>query len=255
MTCRTARRLEQEAIRHCVAAIFGWEGVPPAKALLNRDVLEAVVRHYTLVLDRLALAGVLDDPDLQRLAEFLAEPGVETLGSIVDAIPPNGRTFHQPPGRAAPTPEDRERAAESRNRVYEGPWDVDSVATEAEQVLEFIRGHRFRSVAVMMSRCGGYTHARIASECGISQSRSWLHEKWFEGLSGGQRSGIINIGASAYGGRHAHQDHAGSGAGKPRLWETFTRAIAAVDAIDRIEAGLWKSKERQDLDDDADDAE
>jgi hypothetical protein len=250
---RTARRLEQEAIRHCVFAIFGWEGNLPENALLNRDVLEAVVRHYTVVLDRLGLAGELEDPDLRRLAEFLAEPSVETFGSMVDAIPAMGRTFRQPPGRKAPSPD--ERAAEPRDRGYDGPWDPDSVTAVARQVLEFIRRHRFRSAAIMMSRCGGYTHARIARECGIPQTRSWLYEKWFEGLSGCQRRGIIAIGCAAYRGRDARQDHAVPGNTKPRLWETFMRAIAAVDAIDRIESRLWELKESEDVVDEADELE
>ena len=227
------RSLEHLVLRHCFFGVFGWEGSSPDKTLLNPDVLSSLAKHYAGVLDEMALAGELDNPALRLLLEFLTEPSVSTLGAMVDAIPPRGRMFRQPRGRTRPAA-DSCRACEEMNAVSRDAMTVDQ---EAEQVLQFVRQHEFRSAAVMLSRCAGYTHTEIAKRSGITQSRSYRHEKWFEGLPDVNRAGIIALGTTAC---KSHEAATGGNEHEPATLETFTSAIRSPDAIRAVQAELAK---------------
>jgi hypothetical protein len=187
------------------------------------------------VLDELDLAGELKNPALRLLSEFLTEPSVSTFGAMVDAIPPRGRMFRQPKGRAKP--DEGSSPARDNGQADADVWSRTLPRGQAEHVLEFIRQHDFRSAAVMLSRCVGYTHTEIARKFGISRSRSYRHEKWFEGLPSAHRTGIIVLGNAI---RERHEAAAGADEPEPVTLGLLTRAIQSPESLGLLEGTCAK---------------
>jgi len=215
------RRFENEMLRHCLVRVVGWEGAPPDPTLCNADVLGAILRHYAGVLDDMAPAGVSGSHDLRLLGEFLTEPSGQTLGAIVDAIPGPRRTFTQPRGRSVPHLE----SMAPGNMAGAGGAELAT----PEEVLGFMREHADRCVVVMLSRGGGFTHTQIARKFGVSRSRCYRYEKWFESLPAAHRAGIIAVGFAAAE-RHRADDTA---------FEVTSRLIGSPEA-EEIMAAQWE---------------
>lgn len=218
------RRLENEILRHCLVRVAGWEGGPPDSTLCNVDVLKAIFQHYASVLDDRAVAGVSDSHDLRLLGEFLTEPSVRTLGAIVDAIPMPRRTFTQPRGRSVP-----QLGPTSPRSVAEGGGA--NLAT-SDEVLGYMRKHAERCTVVMLSRGGGFTHTQIATMFGVSRSRCYRYEKWFESLPSAHRAAIIAVGSAA----------AGQHDGDVTAFEVTSRLIASPEAEEIVAARMDRVK-------------
>jgi hypothetical protein len=220
------RKLEQDALQHCLTAVFGWEGGLPNKTLCNTDVFAALFQHYATVLDDAHAAGTLTNPDLIRLAEFLTEPSVQNLSAMVAGIPEHGRTFSQP--------RDRQAGSAKRAAIKSSLSSTSGISAEGEpcehadrrgpstkEIVEFLRKHQDRVVVIMLSRGGGFTHSRIAKEFGISRSRCYRYEKWFEGLADEYRQAIIGLGSAARAKHH----------GGKQAFEIASRLIASTEAL------------------------
>lgn len=190
-----AYTLENAVLRHCLVSLFGWEGGLPDKTLCNREVLAGVAHRYATLLDSAFHGGRVPLAELKLLSEFLTEPSVETLGAVVDAIPASRRTFRQPRGRKSPPERDEPR--------HEAGNAADGETLAPEQVVAFIRKYEERSIVIMLTRGGGFTHARIARLFDISCSKCHRYEKWFEQLPTPYRVGIIAVGFAAAKRHHA----------------------------------------------------
>jgi hypothetical protein len=220
------RKLEQDALQHCLTAVFGWEGGLPNKTLCNTAVFGALVQHYATVLDDAHAAGTLTSPDLIRLAEFLTEPSVRSLSAMVAGIPENGRTFNKPRDRQAGS---AKRASINSSLSGKGESSAEGQPSEhhdhrslnAKEIVEFLRKHKDRVVVIMLSRGGGFSHSRIAKEFGISRSRCYRYEKWFEGLADEYRQAIIGLGSAARAKHH----------GGKQAFELASRLIASSEAL------------------------
>jgi len=224
------KKLQQEAIAYALTSIFRWEGQLTDRSLCDAAVLGAVVQHYATILDNAYAAGTLTNPAVLRLSEFLTEPSVRTFRSMAAKIPALARW-------AARFVEDRHSEPEMRSRGVEciapqhATPSVDNASYEsprptAEEIVEFMRQHQERVVVVMLSRGGGFTHGRIAKTFGISRSRCYRYEKWFEGLADDLRGGIIAVGFAAA------EKHFGN----DQAFDITSQLIESYEAIEIIAA-------------------
>lgn len=202
------KKLQQDAIAYALTSVFRWEGQPADASLCNAGVLNAAVQHYATILDNAYAAGTLTDPAVLRLSEFLTEPSVRTFRAMAAEVPTLARwaaRFRKDSrpeadgmcdGHEWPAPDDP--AQDADDTFDEGPRPT------AEEIVEFMRTHRERVVVIMLSRGGGFTHGKIAATFGISRSRCYRYQKWFEGLGDAYRRAIIAVGSAAA------EEHCGS---------------------------------------------
>lgn len=195
------KKLQQDAIAYALTSILRWEGQLTDRSLCNAPVLGAVVQHYATILDNAYAAGTLTDPAVLRLSEFLTEPSVPTFRAMASKIPNLARWAAKFLGDQHP-----EADAASKNPGWTAPEYSGSYPDDAadksprpalEEIVKFMRTHQERVIVVMLSRGGGFTHGRIAATFGISRSRCYRYEKWFEGLGDAYGGGIIAVGFAA----------------------------------------------------------
>jgi hypothetical protein len=195
------KRLQGEAIAYALTSILRWEGQLTDRFLCNAAVLSEVVQHYARILDNAYAAGTLKDPAVLRLSEFLTEPSLMTFRAMAAAIPalaPWTARFveDQRPEADAPVQDPEWSSSHYSDPIADDMVD-ESPRPNAEEIVEFMRTHQERVIVVMLSRGGGFTHGRIAATFGISRSRCYRYEKWFEGLGDAYRGGIIAVGFAA----------------------------------------------------------
>lgn len=223
-------KLQQEAIAYALTSILRWEGQLTDRSFCNAPVLAAVVQHYATILDNAYAAGTLTDPAVLRLSEFLTEPSVLTFRAMAAEIPNLARW-------AAKFLGDQHREADAASKdpdwtspEYSGSHRDDAVdgspRPAPEEIVEFMRTHQERVIVVMLSRGGGFTHGRIAAMFGISRSRCYRYEKWFEGLGDAHRGGIIEVGFAAA------ENHGGS----DQAFDITGQLIESYEAIEIIAA-------------------
>lgn len=195
------KKLQQEAIAYALTSIFRWEGQLTDRSLCNAPVLAAVVQHYATILDNAYAAGTLTDPAMLRLSEFLTEPSVLTFRAMAAEIPALARWAARFLGDQHPEADGTSQDPDWTSPEYPGSYADDSVDESPrpapEEIVAFMRAHQERVLVVMLSRGGGFTHGRIAATFGISRSRCYRYEKWFEGLGDAYRGGIIAVGFAA----------------------------------------------------------
>lgn len=195
------KKLQQEAIAYALTSIFRWEGHLSDRSFCSAPVLAAVVQHYATILDNAYAAGTLTDPAVLRLSEFLTEPSALTFRAMAAEIPNLARWAAKFYGDQHPEADDASRDPDWTSPEYPGSYADDSVDESPrpapEEIVAFMRAHQERVLVVMLSRGGGFTHGRIAATFGISRSRCYRYEKWFEGLGDAYRGGIIAVGFAA----------------------------------------------------------
>ena len=224
------KKLQQEAIAYALTSIFRWEGQLTDRSLCNAPVLGAVVQHYATILDNAYAAGTLTDPAVLRLSEFLTEPSVLTFRAMAAEIPNLARWAAKFYGPQHPEADAASKDPDWTSPEYSGSYLDDAVDESPrpapEEIVEFMRTHRGRVVVVMLSRGGGFTHGRIAATFGISRSRCYRYEKWFEGLGDAYRGGIIAVGFAAA------EKHCGN----DQAFDITSKLIESYEAIEIIAA-------------------
>lgn len=176
------------------------------------------------------LRGAADDIlALQKLAMRLSEPihyGLIDVEIQNKTLAENDVQQGSEPARG-PSPANEGDDVCTEESKGQGPT--------AKEIVAFLRQHRERVVVVMLSRGGGFTHSQIAKNFGVSRSRCYRYEKWFEGLGHAYRQGIIAVGFAARAKHH----------GGIQAFDATNRLIASPQALEIIAAAQQQARDAE----------